>query len=217
MAEFTIYIGNRTYSSWSLRAWLMLKASGLAFDAVLIPLWQPESKAELLRHSPSGKVPALRHGDVTVWESLAIAEYLAEQAPRADLWPADAAARAAARAVSAEMHAGFLPLRRHLPMNLRASGRVRDLPPDVQADVNRVTDIWRDCRRTHGASGAYLFGAFGIADAMFAPVVSRFRSYGVALTGEARAYADAVWAHPAFTEWVDAARAEPWVVASFEV
>jgi glutathione S-transferase len=217
MADFTIYIGNKNYSSWSLRAWLMLKAAGVPFQEVLIPLWQPDSKQKVLRHSPSGKVPALVQGDVTVWESLAIGEYLAEQVPAAGLWPNDSAARAAARAASAEMHAGFLPLRRHLPMNMRASVPGREIPPEVRLDIDRIAAIWRDCRRRFGAGGPHLFGRFTIADAMFAPVASRFRTYHVALEGEAQSYADALFSHPPLQEWESAARSEPMVVAQFEV
>ena len=217
MADFTIYIGNKNYSSWSMRAWLMMKASGAAFDEVLIPLYEPPSRDAILRHSPSGKVPALRHGAVTVWESLAIGEYLAERLPAARLWPEDAGARAVARAVSAEMHASFGALRRHLPMNLRASISGRELTPEVQADIDRVATLWRDCRQRFGGGGRCLFGHFTVADAMYAPVVSRFRTYHVALGDEARAYADALWAYPAVQEWAAAARTESMVLKQFEV
>ncbi len=217
MAEFTIYIGNKNYSSWSLRAWLMAKAAGLAFDEVLIPLWQEGSQSELRRHSPSGKVPALEHGDVTVWELLAIGEYLAEIRPDARLWPEDRAARAAARAASHEMHAGFVNLRRALPMNMRASKPGRPVAPDVRAELDRIAALWRECRRRYGAGGRYLFGGFTIADAMYAPVVSRLRTYGIALDSEAQAYADTVWDYPALQEWAAAARVEPMVVAQFEI
>jgi glutathione S-transferase len=216
MADFTIYIGNKNYSSWSLRAWLMVKASGVAFDEVLIPLYQPQSRAELLRHSPSGKVPALKHGEVVVWESLAIGEYLAECAPRAQLWPADPAARALARAVSTEMHAGFANLRRHLPMNMRSVFAGREIIPEIQADLDRVAAIWRECRRRCGAGGEYLFGGFTIADAMYAPVVSRLKTYRVTLDDEAQAYAASLWAYPALQDWVAAANNEPMVVEQFE-
>ncbi len=216
MADFTIYIGNKNYSSWSLRAWLMVKASGVAFDEVLIPLYQPQSRAELLRHSPSGKVPALKHGDVVVWESLAIGEYLAERAPRAQLWPADPAARALARAVSTEMHAGFANLRRHLPMNMRSVFAGREIIPEIQTDLDRIAAIWRDCRRRYGAGGTYLFGGFTIADAMYAPVVSRLKTYRIALDDEAQAYAASLWAYPALQDWVAAANNEPMVVEQFE-
>lgn len=216
MADFTIYIGNKNYSSWSLRAWLMAKASGIAFDEVLIPLYEPQSRAELLRHSPSGKVPALKHGDVVVWESLAIGEYLAELVPQAGLWPGDAAARAVARAAGTEMHAGFANLRRHLPMNMRSIFAGREIIPEIQADLDRIAAIWRDCRRRYGAGGNYLFGAFTIADAMYAPVVSRLRTYRITLDDEAQAYADSLWAYPALQEWVAAANDEPMVVERFE-
>ncbi len=216
MADFTIYIGNKNYSSWSLRAWLMVKASGVAFDEALIPLYQPQSRAELLRHSPSGKVPALKHGELVVWESLAIGEYLAERVPQAGLWPADAAARAVARAASTEMHAGFANLRRHLPMNMRSIFAGREIIPEIQADLDRIAAIWRDCRRRYGAGGSYLFGAFTIADAMFAPVVSRLRTYRITLDDEAQAYADSLWAYPALREWMAAANDEPMVVEQFE-
>ena len=216
MADFTIYIGNKNYSSWSLRAWLMVKASGVAFDEALIPLYQPQSRAELLRHSPSGKVPALKHGELVVWESLAIGEYLAERVPQAGLWPADAAARAVARAASTEMHAGFANLRRHLPMNMRSIFAGREIIPEIQADLDRIAAIWRDCRRRYGAGGSYLFGAFTIADAMFAPVVSRLRTYRITLDDEAQAYADSLWAYPALQEWMAAANDEPMVVEQFE-
>jgi glutathione S-transferase len=216
MADYTIYIGNKNYSSWSLRAWLMVKASGIAFDEVLIPLYQPQSRAELLRHSPSGKVPALKHGDVVVWESLAIGEYLAERVPGAELWPADPAARAVARAISTEMHAGFANLRRHLPMNMRSVFAGREIIPEIQTDLDRIAAIWRDCRRRYGAGGTYLFGGFTIADAMYAPVVSRLKTYRIALDGEAQAYAEALWATPALQEWLAAANNEPMVVEQFE-
>ena len=215
MAEFTIYIGNRNYSSWSMRGWLMAKLAGIAFEEVLIPLYEPESRPELLRRSPSGKVPALQHGDLTIWESLAIGEYLAELFPAAKLWPEDRSARAVARAVSQEMHAGFLPLRRHFPMNMRASVQ-REATPEAQADIDRITALWRDCRRRFGRGGAFLFGHLGIADAMFAPVVSRFRTFQVKLDAEAEAYAAAVTAWPAYQEWLAGARAETMVIPQWE-
>ena len=216
MADFTIYIGNKNYSSWSLRAWLMVKAAGVPHEEVLIPLYEPQSRDEILRHSPSAKLPALRHGAVTVWDSLAIGEYLAECAPAARLWPADAAARAVARAVSAEMHSGFVVLRRQLPMNMRSSFPGRGLTPEAQADMNRIAALWRDCRKRFGAGGGFLFGNFTIADAMFAPVVSRIRTYKVDVEDEARAYADSLWAHPPLQDWAAAARIEPMVVERFE-
>jgi glutathione S-transferase len=221
MAEFTIYLGNKNYSSWSLRGWLMLKQTGVQFDEVVIPLYEPQSRAEILRHTPSGKMPTLVHnrksgGPVTVWESLAIGEYLAELFPEAGLWPKDPAARAHARAISHEMHAGFLPLRRHFPMNMR-SVFDRAIIPEAQGDIDRIAALWRDCRQRYGApskaaSGDFLFGAFTIADAMFAPVVSRFRTFKLALDGEAEAYARAITAWPAYQEWLAGARNEPMVI-----
>jgi glutathione S-transferase len=216
MADFTIYIANKNYSSWSLRAWLMLKQTGAAFDEVLIPLRETTTRASILRHSPSGKVPALQHGDHVVWESLAIGEYLAELFPEAGLWPDAARARSIARAVSHEMHGGFRPLRSQLPMNMRSTFPNRGVTPEAQADINRVTALWRDCRKRFGQGGLFLFGAFGIADAMYAPVISRFRTYKVELDAEAQDYADAVWAMPALQEWFAAARNEPMIIEEFE-
>jgi len=217
MADLTLIIGSKNYSSWSLRPWLAAKVGGIAFDEVLIPLYQPGSREQILAHSAAGKVPVLRHGAVTVWESLAVCEYLAETFPEAGLWPDDKAARAAARAVATEMHNGFLPLRRHLPMNIHRISSVREIPPEIQADIDRVCTIWRDCRARFGASGEFLFGDFTIADAMYAPVVSRFHSYQVPLKATESAYCAAVLALPAMQEWIAAAIAEPWVVENFEV
>lgn len=210
MAKPVLVIGNKNYSSWSLRPWLALRVAGVDFEELRIPLYQEGSREAILRHSPAGKVPVLRHGDVTVWESLAICEYAAEVlAPGAGLWPEDPAARAHARTISAEMHAGFVALRSALPMNLRAAGARVPLAPEVRADVARVVAIWEDCRARFGAGGPFLFGRFGIADAMYAPVVTRFHSYGVELPAVARAYADAVRALPALQEWTAAGVAEP--------
>jgi glutathione S-transferase len=215
MAEFTIYIGNKNYSSWSLRAWLMVKLAGIPFEEVLIPLYEPQSRGEILRHSPSGKVPCLVHGDVTVWESLAIGEYLDELFPAARLWPEAQEARAAARAVSHEMHAGFIPLRRHFPMNMRSTFD-RALIPEIQGDIDRIAALWRDCRKRFGVGGDFLFGRCTIADAMYAPVVSRFRTFKVPLDAEADAYAAAVTAWPAYQEWLAAARNEPMIIDQWE-
>jgi glutathione S-transferase len=216
MADFTIYIGNKNYSSWSLRGWLALKHTGVAFEEEVIPLDEANTRANILRRSPSGRVPALRHGDQIIWESLAIGEYLAELFPTARLWPSSARARAAARAVSAEMHAGFAALRNHLPMNLRSSFPSRGVTPEAQADINRITASWRDCRKRFGEGGEFLFGHFTVADAMYAPVVSRFRTYKIELEAETQGYADAVWALPAMQEWAVAARNEPMIIERHE-
>jgi len=215
MAEFTIYIGNKNYSSWSFRGWLMLKQAGAAFDEVVIPIAQPATRSEILRYSPSGKVPALAHGPVTVWESLAIGDYLAELFPAAKLWPAAREARAAARAVSQEMHAGFPDLRRHFPMNMRSVFE-RAIIPAAQGDIDRIIALWRDCRRRFGAGGDFLFGHFTIADAMYAPVVSRFRTFKIPLDAEADSYAAAVTAWPPYQEWLAAARKEPMIIEQWE-
>ncbi|GFZ85442.1 glutathione S-transferase [Elstera cyanobacteriorum] len=211
----TLFIGNKNYSSWSLRPWLALKLARLPFEEVLIPLYQTTSKQDILRHSPTGKVPALKLDDGTViFESLAICEWVAEQAP--DLWPADPTARAVARAVSCEMHAGFVGLRSALPMNIRRAAPPRNLTPAAQEDINRVTALWRDCRKRFGAGGPFLFGAPSIADAMFAPVVTRFASYLVDVDEDSRAYMAAVFALPAMQEWVEAGKREPWIIEDSE-
>jgi len=216
MAEITIYLGNKNYSSWSLRPWLSLKQTGVAFDEEVIPLSEPTTRSTILRYSPSGKVPALKHNELTVWDGLAICEYLAETFPEAKLWPADKAARAVARSVSAEMHSGFAALREHLPMNMRSSFPNRGVTPEVQADINRIAAIWRDCRKRFGEGGPFLFGSFTNADAMYAPVVSRFRTYKIELDEAAQEYTDAVWALPALQEWLTAAKNEPMIIESAE-
>jgi len=221
MAEFTLALGNKNYSSWSLRAWLALKATGAAFDEVVVPLRESDTRSAILRYSPSGRVPCLIHGAVTVWESLAIGEYLAELFPEAGLWPRNAAIRAHARAISAEMHAGFPALRRALPMNVRAKPHPGfPLSDEAQRDINRVEAIWRDARDrfpTAAAEGPFLFGRFSLADAMYAPVASRFTTYPVNLGEDATRYRDAVMGHPFMVEWRAAAQAEPWMIPAFEL
>jgi glutathione S-transferase len=217
MADITIYLGNKNYSSWSLRPWLALKGVGVEFEELVIPLDEPTSRANILRHSPSGKVPALKHGEILVFESLAIIEYLAEAFPAAKLWPDMPAERAHARSISAEMHGGFSNLRSHLPMNIRSVFPNRGITLEAQNDINRVTAIWRDCRKRFGdGRGDFLFGAFTGADAMFAPVVSRFRTYKVDLDEVSQAYADAVWALPAMQQWLADSRNEPMIIESAE-
>lgn len=208
MTSLTLVIGNKNHSSWSLRPWLALKAAGLAFEERLIGLRRPETKAEILRFSPSGKLPLLIDGAVKVWDSLAICEYVAERAPQAGLWPQDAGARAVARAVSAEMHAGFMALRRDYSMDI--SRRFPDQgTAEAKAEAARIQEVWRDCRAGFGQGrGDFLFGGFGIADCMYAPVVTRFRTYGIALDPVSQAYSDAVLAHPAMREWCQAAEKE---------
>jgi glutathione S-transferase len=217
MADLTIFIGNKNYSSWSLRPWLALKATGAAFEEVVIPLDEPTTRATILKYSPTGRVPALIHEGLTVWESLAICEYLAEAFPEASLWPADRAQRAIARSISTEMHAGFQDMRQHLPMNIRSSFPNRGVTAEVQADINRVSALWRECRkRVAEGAGPFLFGGFTVADAMYAPVVTRFRTYKIELDDICQAYADAVWALPAMQEWVVAAGNEPMIIETSE-
>lgn len=212
MPDITIVLGNKRYSSWSLRPWLALKHTGAAFDEVVIPLYRDGSKEQILRHSPAGKVPILKQDGVTVWESLAICEYLADRFPAAGLWPADPAARARARSVSTEMHGGFAALRQNLPMDLSRQGGDPARVAAAQADIDRVAQIWRDCRAEHGADGPFLFGQFTNADAMYAPVACRFRIYGVTLDPVCAAYVDAVMDLPAMREWTAAAAEEPWTL-----
>lgn len=216
MTKTKIYLGNKNYSSWSLRGWLMLSMSGLTFDEIIIPLDQPDTTETILKYSPSGQVPALVHGDVRVWDSLAIGEYLAEVCPKAGLWPKARRARARARSVSAEMHAGFAGLREALPMNVRRSFPSRKHGMEVQADINRITTIWRDCRNQHGEGGAFLFGDPGIADAMFAPVASRFLTYDIEIDETSAAYVKAVHGLPAMKRWTQAAKNEPMVNERYE-
>ena len=217
MSEFTLIIGNRNYSSWSLRAWLVLKKTGAEFEETVIPLGQPDSREQILRFSPSGLGPVLLHGERTVWETLAIMETLAELFPDARLWPKDPEARAMARAISAEMHAGFTELRRNMPMNIRASYPGAGMTEAVQRDINRIESIWRDCRKRFGSGGSMLFGSFTIADAMFAPVATRFTTYGVKLGETAAAYVKALAAYPAMGEWTVAAGNEPWIIPASEM
>lgn len=216
MADFNIVLGNKNYSSWSLRPWLALKRTGTPFDEIVIPLSTSETESRIRVHSPSGRVPVLKHGDFTVWESLAIGEYLAELFPKARLWPEDRRARAHARAISHEMHAGFAALRTHMPMNVRASFPGKGMIPGITADIDRIVALWTEARSRFGTGGDLLFGHFTIADAMFAPVVTRFRTYGVALPATAQAYADAVWALPEMQAWIAAAKAEKEAIAKYD-
>lgn len=217
MAEMTLVIANKNYSSWSLRAWLALRHAGADFDEIVVPLGQPDTKDRIAEHSPSGRVPVLQHGDTLTWESLAICEYAAELFPGARLWPDGAEARAAARAVSNEMHGGFAGLRSHMPMNIRGNLPGRGRGPGVDDDVARIAAIWHSCRSNFGHGGPFLFGHFTIADAMYAPVVTRFRTYGEILPGPSQDYADAVWNMPAMQDWVRAAEIEPWTIAKYEM
>jgi glutathione S-transferase len=209
-----LVIGNYNYSSWSMRGWLVARASREAFDTTLIPLQEADTAARIAQYSPSGKVPCLVDGDVAIWDSLAIAEYFAERHPA--LWPADAKARAIARSVSAEMHSSFTALRTHMSMNIRKNYAGQGRTPEVLADIARIETIWQDCRARFGAGGSYLFGAWSIADIMFAPVCTRFVTYDVALGDVAGAYQREVLAHPHVAEWLTAAAADKRSIAAYD-
>lgn len=216
-STLTLIIGNKSYSSWSLRAWLLLRRAGVAFNELRIPFHSEQWSNEIHRHSPSGKVPVLKHGAVTVWDTMAICEYVNERFMDGRGWPEDMAARATARSVSAEMHAGFPHLRARLPMNCRRRFPGFPIPPDAAIDIARVLDIWRSSRLTYGAAGPWLFGEFSIADAMFAPVALRFHGYDVSLSGEEAAYVGTVLKDAAVRAWIGAARDETEVVPEEEV
>ena len=216
--SLTLVIGNKNYSSWSMRPWLSMRAGGIPFEEVFIPLYTDNTgdKDRILSFTRSGKVPALIDGDITVWDSLAIIEYLAERFPEAKLWPLDGAARAHARSISAEMHSGFLPLRNECGMNLHRPVGAVTLSADACANVARIEQIWTECRARYGKFGPYLFGAFSAADAMYAPVVHRFRTYAVQVAPPAQAYMETMMALPAFAEWTKAGLAETLVIEKFE-
>ena len=212
-----LIIGNKLYSSWSLRPWLLLKANNVAFKETVIPLSQPDTKKNILEHSPTGKVPLLIDGAIRVWESLAIMEYVAEKYPNAAVWPKDNAARAHARAASSEMHAGFQALRQACPMNLGRTFKPKATHgADADANIARVQALWAEARKHFGKGGPYLYGAFSAADAMFAPVATRLDSYQVTVTPETRHYMDAILKHPALVEWRLAALKEPWFLPDYE-
>jgi len=213
-----LVIGNKNYSSWSMRPWLAMRVAAIPFEEIFIPLYTDNKadKDRIVGFSRAGKVPALIDGDVTVWDSLSIIEYLAERFPDAKLWPQDPAARAHARSISAEMHSGFLPLRNECGMNLHRPVGAVSLSADAQANVARVQEIWTECRDRHGKSGPYLFGAFTAADAIYAPVVHRFRTYAINVSPQAQAYMDTMMAQPAFAEWTRAGLAETLVIEKFE-
>ena len=214
---YTLYIGNKNYSSWSLRGWLAMKLSGAPFSEVMVPLSGEGTPNPAIRaFSPSGRLPCLHDGATLIWDSLAIAEYLAERHPERRLWPQDAAERTIGRSISAEMHSGFTALRSNMSMNCRGSFPGAGRTVEVAADIERIQRMWTDCRERFGATGPFLFGAFTVADAMYAPVVLRFRTYAVQLAPVARQYADTVLGLPALQDWVEAAKAETEVIPAFE-
>ncbi len=215
-----LVVANKLYSSWSLRPWMLMRALAIPFTEETIPLRQPDSKARMLAKGPTGKCPVMIDGDVSVWESLAIIEYVAEKFPDKGVWPSDPKARAHARSASNEMHAGFQPLRQKCPMNLRARFASKDRGPEVVESLARVEALWRDARARFGekASEPFLYGAFGAADAMFAPVVIRLDAYQLPVAADTRAYMDVVLAHPAFLAWRSDALGEPteWNLPEYE-
>jgi glutathione S-transferase len=212
VSELALLIGNKNYSSWSLRPWLALRASSIPFDETVVKLYMPGSADQIKTWSPAGKVPVLRHGTRQVWDSLAICEYLAETFPEKKLWPRDSGERAHARAISAEMHSGFQNLRMQMPMNVRAKGRKVPRTPELEADIARVKSLWADCRKAASVRGPFLFGEFSIADAMYAPVAFRFQTYGVQDD-----YAESLVKIPAMREWAEAGAKEPETIQGAEV
>ena len=210
--RYTLYIGTRNFSSWSLRPWLAMKVAGIGFRDVVIPLRQPDTKAAIRLHSPSGKVPLLQidsdQGTELVWDSLAICETVAERFPAARLWPEDAGARARARSMVAEMHSGFQELRTLLPMDILARNAKPALDASVQEQISRILEIWQSALIRYGAGGGFLFGRFSVADAFYAPVVTRFRTHAIELPPPQQSYADRILALPAMQEWVSKAGAE---------
>jgi len=213
--ELLLTIGNRNYSSWSLRPWILMKHLGLEFEERLMPLDTPEFARDIVSASPTRRVPFLKHGALLVWDSLAICEYVCELAGRG--WPADRAARATARSICAEMHSGFSILRSQWPMNARAGGRHTAPNAERSADIARIEDLWGDCRARFGAEGPWLFGEYSVADAMYAPVALRFRTYGARLRESSNAYLATVLADAPMREWLRGAAAESWTIESSEI
>lgn len=211
-----LVIANKTYSSWSFRPWILMRHLGIPFEEIVIPLAQENTRAEILRHSPSGKCPVLHDGKITVWDSLAILEYLAETNPQLPVWPRERPARAQARALAAEMHSGFMGLRSACPMNMRRAAARRELTEEARADTARLENAFAETRAAFGHGGPFLFGDFSAADAMFAPVVNRLHIYDVAVSDGTLSYMKAIMALPAWQEWQRQAQSEPWVIAKYE-
>jgi glutathione S-transferase len=212
----TLIIGNKNYSSWSLRPWLLMKEAGIEFDEHRIVLDTPTTAQEIAEFSAAGRVPVLKLGDETIWDSLAICETVAERWPEKQLWPEDPVERAFARSISAEMHAGFPNLRECMPMNCRAMGRKVQLPDELGRDIDRVIAIWSDCHRHYGDRGGWLFGRFSVADAMYAPVVLRLRTYGINLPESAGFYPQRLLESAAMQDWLAAAECEIEVIEADE-
>jgi glutathione S-transferase len=212
-----LIIGNKNYSSWSLRPWLLLKELGISFRETKIPLYLEGSKEELLQHSPSGKVPAFSHNGFTVWDSLAICEYIADIYPEKPCWPASPEVRGLARSISNEMHSGFFEIRNQLPMNCKANITLKKITPELQSEIDRISQIWHTFREKFSRDGEFLFGSFSIADAMYAPVVLRFNSYGIHVGDSAKNYMEAILSLGGIKSWIEDAKAEKEVISECEV
>lgn len=216
MSQLRLIIGNQKYSSWSFRPWLLLKTAQIPFTQTKILIRKADTAGQIRRFSPAGRVPVLLDGKIAVWESLAICEHLAERFPKKKLWPSEAGAKAVARSISHEMHAGFAGLRTHLPCHFLARYRDFKVAPEAQEDIDRIVQIWTDCRKRWGKGGPFLFGRFSVADAMYAPVVFRFLAYGVRVNQVCQKYMRAVEDLPASREWVEAARHETDTIPAYE-
>lgn len=217
VGKLTLVIGNKNYSSWSMRPWVLMRAHDIPFDEIQIRLREDDSLERKLHYSPAGRVPVLLDDEFHIWDSISIMEYLAEELPEKQLWPQRREARAVARSVSAEMHSGFEAIREHMPMNTRARYPGKGRGPGVEEEIARVRELWRDCLTRFGVGGEFLFGTFTIADAMFAPVVTRFQTYGVELDGPEAEYSQAVLELPAVVQWLEAGANEPWTIEMYEV
>ena len=211
-----LILANKAYSSWSLRPWILLTHFKIPFEEVVIPMDEPDTRANMLKYAPTGKCPSLHDGKTAVWESLAIIEYVAETHPEKAIWPRAKAARAHARSLASEMHAGFGALRQACPTNFRRPVRAVAMSEEVRADVARIEEAWAHARDTFGAAGPYLFGRFSAADAMFAPVVNRFHVYDIPVSKRTRAYMETIMALPAWKAWIAAAEAEPWRIERYD-
>jgi len=212
----TLVIANKAYSSWSQRPWILMRHFGIAFQEIVIPMGRPETRADMLEHAPTGKCPSLKDGELSIWDSLAIIEYLAERFPDHAIWPRDRAARALARSMAAEMHSGFQNLRMQFPTQYRRAPRRIEPNMETAADIARIEAAWAEARRRFWQGGPFLFGAFSAADAMYAPVVNRLHVYDAPVAADTRAYMDAMRATPAWKDWEAGAVAEPWALEKYD-